>query len=544
MPLASWNFCKRDMELLVTLGGIGFAARAGHKIAGLLFLWWRKEYRIDRMRIHMGTAQGKTLLFAKTHLLAIFLLMLASVPGLRDISIALLAIFYAVVGGMYARSIRNWHLPPVSPKVILLGAFLVGTLIFAPFVMPFPWIVSLAITDLLLFPVSTIIVVLLTIPTRLYHRIKIRQAIGILSRHKKMAVIGITGSYGKTSVKEYVSAILATGHKTIKTEASKNSPIGIAELLLRKLSADDEVFVVEMGAYRPGEIGEMAAMVHPEVGILTAINPQHQDLFGSIETTMQAKYELVQGLVGKRIVIVNLDDHRVCTMAQWARRDGCIIWGWTVREAHKNHAALADEIFYGDNIRSDITGVRFECRYKSQKISVHAPVVGVHQAGNILAAIAGAVAVGMDFRSAAKAASTVSPAEKVMRVRPGVNGSIFIDDTFNNNPDAAMAAIRFLGDQKGKRIMVFQPMVELGAYAQSSHEAVGEVAAKHCDVIFLTNGNFSESFIKGVKKVSPKCPVYIRPPSPIATYIRDKVQKGDVVLFKGKDAEHALHLLV
>jgi UDP-N-acetylmuramyl pentapeptide synthase len=532
------------MELLLLLGGIGFAIHTAHKIAGLLFLWWRKEYRIDRMRIHLNTAQGKSMVFSKAHIGAFLLVLLFLIPGMQGTVIVLLSVFYVILGIMNGRSIRNWHIPPVSPKVILLGLSLIGIPFFTVFFTPFHWIVSLGIADLLLFPVSAGIVTLLTVPTRLYHFIKIRQAISVLRAHKKMSVIGITGSYGKTSVKEYVSAILATQHKTLKTEASKNSPIGIAEVVLRKLTPDTELFVVEMGAYRPGEIGEMSVMVKPEVGILTAINPQHQDLFGSIETTMQAKYELVQGLVGKRIVVANLDDPRVCTMAQWAKRDGCTVWGWTIQPPKKIHERLASQIFYGDHIHSDIHGVRFDCRYKSDTIAIKAPVVGVHQAGNILAAIAGAVALGMEFRSAAKAASTVSPAEKVMRVCPGVKGSIFIDDTFNNNPDAAMAAIRFLGNQKGKRILVFQPMVELGKYAESSHEAVGVVAGENCDVIFLTNGNFSESFIRGVKKSAPKLPVLIEPPSPIAVYIRDHADKGDVVLFKGKDAEHALHLLV
>lgn len=532
------------MEVLLFIGGIGFAVHAGHKIAGLLFLWWRKEYRVDRMRIHLGTTQGKSMIFSKAHIAGFVLVVLSLIAPLQVVALSLFAVLYAVLGVMNGRSIRNWHLPPVSPKVLFLGFLLTGIPFFAVTVLPFHWIVSLGITDLLLFPVSTLAVVLLTLPTRLYHRIKILKALRLLSTHKKMGVIGITGSYGKTSVKEYVSAILATKHKTIKTEASKNSPIGIAEVVLQKLDDDDEMFVVEMGAYRPGEIGEMAAMVKPEVGILTAINPQHQDLFGTIETTMQAKYELVQGLVGKRIAVVNMDDPRICTMAAWAKRDGCTVWGWTLQAPKKSHANLASRVFYASDVRSDIHGVRFVCSHGIESIAIHAPVVGTHQAGNILAAIAGAVALGMDFRSAANAASAVTPAEKVMRVRPGVNGSVFIDDTFNNNPDAATAAIRFLGDQKGKRILVFQPMVELGKYAESSHEAVGAFAGKNCDVLFLTNGNFSESFIRGVKKSAPKLPVFIQPPSPIAMYIREHAKKGDVVLFKGKDAEHALHLLI
>lgn len=532
------------MDAITLLGSIGFAFRFGHKAAGLLFLWWRKEYRLDRMRIHLGTKQGESVFFGRTNIILMLLTALWFVPVTRQISYVLVSLFLIYLGFQYAQSIRRWLLPPISPKVIALLIFFCVFVFGVARFSSVPLVVAFAIADLLLFPASILAVGLLTVPTRIYHTIKIRSAVRMLRTHKKMKVMGITGSYGKTSVKEYTAAILSSEYMTLKTDASKNSPIGIAEVIQNKLKKDHEVFVVEMGAYRPGEIAEMTSMVEPEVGILTAINPQHQDLFGSIETTMKAKFELPQGLRGKKILITNLDSEKTRRMAGWAKRDGCDVWGWTAAAEKMAEHKVASHIFRGSAITVDASGISFDCVFDGQKKRIHAPVLGEHQVGNIMAAIAGAVAMGMSFADAAKAASHILPAKKVMEIIPGIKGALFIDDTFNNNPDAADAAIRFMSTRPGKKYLVFQPMVELGSYAESSHEQVGSTAAKYCDAILLTNSNFFESFERGVRSVSTTVPLLVLPPSELAMYIREKVSKEDTVLFKGKDAEHSLHLLV
>ena len=518
------------MEILTVLGVIGFVFRLCHKLSGLLFLWWRKEYRLDRMLIHLRTKQGCTIWAGKTHVALIFLLLSWLVLPFRDIVYALIAVGAFVIGMQYLRSFRSWLLPPVSSKVM---AILVATMFVAITVTQlglFPILVSLLIVDLTLFPLTTMLVWVVSFPTSVYHRFVIHKAMRLLASHKPMTVIGITGSYGKTSVKDYLATILSTSYKTLKTEASKNAPIGIAEVILRSLRPSHQVFVFEMGAYKRGEITEMTQMVHPEIGILTAINPQHQDLFGTIENTVRAKYELVEGLVGRRIVIANADDPNVVNMGKRAEASGYDV-RWFSRT--KNVA----------NIASDVSGVAFDCFFDKQKAHVRAKVLGEHQVANILASLAGAMACGMRLADAAKAASAILPADHVMELTRGVHGGLFIDDTFNNNPDAAIAALTFLGKLKGQKIVVFQPMIELGNFAQSAHESVGRVAARYADAIFLTNSNYFESFKRGVRSVSKTVPLSVATAPEIASYIRTHAKQGDTVLFKGKDAEHALCLL-
>ena len=533
------------MEIAALLGILGFMFRFGYTVSGLLFLWWRKEYRWDRMMIHLRTKQGATVIMGRTRILLCFAALMWFVMPFKDETQVLFSAALGVLGIQYLVRIQHWHLPPVSPKVIVLGSALFLFIAWVAVMMPYPAIIGLTAADVLLFPFSALVVLCMSVPTRVYHKLRIVQAVRALSLHVPMIVIGITGSYGKTSVKEYLSAILSGSLKTLKTEASKNSPIGIAETVLRSLSPAHQAFIVEMGAYKRGEIGYMATMVKPEIGVLTAINPQHQDLFGSIETTMQAKYELIRGLVGRKIAIVNLDDEKTRTMGTWALRDGCELWGWTTQDTAKTYKGVAaNHLFRASKIRTTIHGVEFDCISGKMTEHVFAPVVGVHQAGNILAAIAAAVAGGLTFKDACVKASGIQAAHKVMEIIPGIQGAVFVDDTFNNNPDAARAAITFLQGQKGKKILVFQPMIELGAYAERSHEAVGALAGSVCDAVLLTNDSYNEAFMRGVRSVSKDVPVLVANPAEAATYIRKNIGKGDTVLFKGKDTEHTLNILV
>lgn len=464
-------------------------------------LWRVKEYRWDRMIIHLRTAQGRRILW----------------PAFRR--------------------------PPITPKstlLVVLSLWLSGYIVW---MIPTPILLRLAIADIMSFPMTWMVVLVLNAPTKTYHKVLITLAIRKLRSHTPMTVIGITGSYGKTSVKDYLATILSSTYKTLKTEASRNSPVGIAEVIIKDLKPDDEVFVVEIGAYKPGEIAEMTRMVRPQIGIVTAINPQHQDLFGTIENTMKAKYELIAGLSGKRIAIMNTDDARVYTMAQWAKRDGCDVWDVTTSKIKNEKLNINSKTFVAQDVHSSFKGIYFICVNGKERVTVRADVVGAHQVMNILLAIAGAVAAGMKFDEATRAAGNIRPAPKVLEIVPGVHEATFINDTFNNNPDAARAALDVLAWGKSKKILVFQPMIELGSYARESHEAVGAYAGKICDEIILTNSNFYESFVQGVRESSKSVHVSVVSSEKAAALIRAKTKKGDIVLFKGKEAEHVLRLL-
>lgn len=482
--------------MFISIISIIWGIRILANIASYIHLWYVKEYRPDRMLIHLTrTAQGKWIYFPK------------------------------------------WKLPPISPKTVFLAFLLVCTETLLFFIPPYHAFIKLAILDVFLFPISFFYVAILRIPTLLYHAYKIKDAKKILANHTWKSVVGITGSFGKTSTKEFLSTIISSKYSVLKTELSKNSAIGISETVLAKLK-NQEMFVVEMGAYKIGEIASMTALVQPEIGIITAINAQHQDLFGSIENTMKAKYELLSGLSGKRIAVVNADNEYCYTMGTWAKRDGCDVWFVT-----KDKKSQPEATFWIEKSVSNQTSCTFTLHYKDLSKRISIPMKGEHFVTNIALAIAAAIATGMTFDEAVHGAETIQSVDRVMQLSTGGQGEILINDTFNNNPDAAIAAIEYLKKFKKKKILVFQPMIELGAYTDTAHTAVGKIAGEICDEILLTNNNFSKPFIWGVQSVDKKKNVYIFSPEKAASYIRSIIHKDDAIVFKGKEAEYVWKLL-
>lgn len=480
------------MTQVVTILFILWAIRIAVNIAGFAHLWWVKEYRFDRMLIHLGTAQGKRILFMP---------------------------------------LRRPHFG--LKTVIIVGASFVALTAVALYVTNIPMWARLLIADVSAFPLTAFIVLILKIPTYIYHEMRIRQAVEKLRAHPHVLVIGITGSYGKTSTKEMLASVLSEKYHVLKTEKSKNSPIAVAEAILSDLRDDHNVFIVEMGAYKKGEIARMSAMTSPQIGIVTAINEQHQDLFGTLENTMKAKYELVAGLVGKKTAIMNADNERVRTMAEWAKRDGReVVWYSTEKNTD----------LYATDIKQTKNGISFAVHFDKHKKIVSVPLLGAHHVSNILAVLGAAIKTGMTFDEAISATGNIVAFAKTMQPMQGPAGSTYINDTSNNNPDAAIAAINVLaqiGD--GKKYIVFQPMIELGAYADDAHTRVGVRAAEVADGIYLTNWNFHEAFMRGVRSVNADIPVAVLSGTAIAEKLKDVLTADDVVLFKGKEAGAAIN---
>lgn len=486
------------MTLLISLLLLLWIIRIALNLLSYIHLWYIKEYRFDRMLIHLSTKQGKRLLF---------------IP---------------------------WKLPPLKPKSFFIFVLSALSLTVILIYLPLPIVVKFLIADVCTFPVTALLVLLFKIPTYFYHELLIRKAMRMLGLHKKMTVIGITGSYGKTSTKEILSTILSSKYSVLKTEASKNSPIAIAETIVHSLKPHHDIFIVEMGAYKRGEIARMCQIAHPEIGIITAINAQHQDLFGSIETTMKAKYELIQGLTGRKIALFNVDNTHVRQMAEWAKKDGKTVKSYSVADSK----AVKNADYRVHTVKLLDTGLSFIFEWKNQKKQVTVGLTGAHQAQNVLAALSIALLCGMSMEEAVEACRNIAPFSKTMNLIHGYRGSLFVDDTFNNNPDAARAALDYLATRPHHRILVFQPMIELGGYSNKSHHDVGKLAAQICDDVILTNDNYLESFIEGMHEVDTKRNPLVLTPPQAASYLSHRLQKGDTVLFKGREAALTLNVLV
>ncbi len=469
-----------------------------HNILSFTSLWFIKEYRFDRMWIYIKTEGIRSLLF----------------PRFRR--------------------------PPFRIKTIFLSFFTILFLGCIYFVLPFSSLMRMIIMDALTFPLMAVLVLFFHVPTIMYHEILIFLAAKKLRSHTPMIIVGITGSVGKTTTKEYLATILEKKFHVLKTTGSQNAAIGIAETILKRLKPEHEVFVVEMAAYKKGEIAKIARLVCPAIGIVTSVNEQHLDLFGTLEDTMKAKYELIDALVEKSIAILNADNVYTRHMATQAHEEGKNIWMYTKEQMKFN---AAQKMFMATHVVSDFDSISFTLSVGNQTAKVRVALSGEHQVSTVLASIAGAVACGMDISDVVSATKDIRPYRKTMQLMRGVHGSIFIDDTFNNNPDAAKAAIQFLKKANGRKFLVFQPMIELGNVAEKAHKEVGALAGRVCDEIILTNTVFSQFFIEGVGSAGFKKDVHVFSSQDAANYLSSALKKDDMVLFKGKEAAKVLTIL-
>lgn len=476
------------MDFFAVIVVLIWLVRIGTNLITYIQLWFVKEYRFDRMYIHLGTQQGKLILFPK------------------------------------------FRRPPLSLKTMTLFWLSSITLFILLFFLPVRWFVAFFLVDLLTFPVTALWVGLLKLPTLLYHEFLILLATQKLRKYPPKIVIGITGSYGKTTTKEFAATLLQKKFTVLKTEASKNSPIAIAELVLKRLTQEVDVFVVEMGAYRRGEIGRMADMVKPQIGIVTAINPQHQDLFRSIETTVAAKYELIDHLVDKKIAIFNADNTYCKQMAEKAISNHTVLL-----YSSQSHNSTQVHM-YAEKIQTTTQGLEFNAYWNKKHFSVKTNLRGSHQVGNVLAAFSLATAAGMNLKDCIRAAIELEQPAHTLQILKGVHGITIIDDTFNNNPDAALVALEYLKLYKGKKIFVFQPMIELGKFSKEAHKKVGQKAAEICDQIYLTNDNFNDFFASGINSNLYKEKVRTLSTNLILKELRLTADEKNTVLCKGKEA--------
>lgn len=305
-------------------------------------------------------------------------------------------------------------------------------------------------------------------------------------------VIGITGSYGKTSTKHILGHILQFHAPTLVTPGSVNTPMGVARIIREQLRPSHKYVVIEMGAYGPGSIARLCRLTPPQMGILTAIGVAHLERFGSRETTARAKMELATAVAankGKMILNADLLPLEAVAGQVKARREGFV----TVGEA--------GDFAYGA-ITLSREGLSFTITEADKTYAVTAPVYGTHHAHNIAFAFAAARAIGMAGEDIVRALKTTPQVTHRLEVKKQPNGALLIDDAYNSNPtgfESALHLAKLLKGDKGKAILITPGMVELGKEHDSAHRHLGGIAAATVDVAYVVVPGRIPSFIEGLK---------------------------------------------
>jgi UDP-N-acetylmuramoyl-tripeptide--D-alanyl-D-alanine ligase len=341
-------------------------------------------------------------------------------------------------------------------------------------------------------------------------------------------VVGITGSYGKTSTKYFLQTILSERYHALKTPQSFNTFMGVCRVVNEELQPQHQVFVVEMGAYQRGSIGKLARFVQPQIGVLTAIGPQHLERFKTLENIEKAKYELIAALPASGVAVFNNDDPRCRKLAD--RTQGIKVLRYGLDTTQPGLCLWAEEI------RQSAQGLAFTLvDGQGNRAPTHTALLGRHNVLNLLGASCVALEMGLSLTEVARALPKIQPAPHRLQLLQGAGGVTVIDDSYNSNPIGAAEALEALREFKtGRRVLVTPGMVELGTIEAEQNEAFGVRAAQVCDYVLLVGPRQTAAILKGLEHEDfPRERIrVVKDLSEATAELQRLVQAGDVVLFE------------
>lgn len=334
--------------------------------------------------------------------------------------------------------------------------------------------------------------------------------------------VAVTGSNGKTTVKEMIKQILSCAGSVHATQGNLNNDIGVP-LTLFMLSKKDDYAVIEMGANHIGEISYLTSLAKPDVATITQCAPAHLEGFGSIDGVAKAKSEIFEGLDNDGIAVINADDDYA---DYW--RDG--VQGKRILSFGVNNKADV----YASNIKVNLSGCAFTLKTPEGQIDIKLSLLGEHNIMNALAAAACSIAIGIGLDTVQKGLATMRAVKGRLQVVSGINNSLIIDDTYNANPKSLSAAVDTIAADSRAGFLVLGDMGELGDEAPAMHKEAGAYAKKQGIKQLFTLGNLSQhatnSFGKGASAFENH--------ADLAAALKPLLNENVVVLVKGSRTMH------
>lgn len=351
-----------------------------------------------------------------------------------------------------------------------------------------------------------------------------------ISRLPNLKIIGITGSYGKTTMKEVVAAILAKKFRVVKTPENINTPLGLSRLILKAVTPETEILIAEMGAYERGDIKALCKIAQPDIAILTGINESHFERFGSLENTAAAKFEIADNAKPNAVIVLNADNQLII-------------------KNYQNHTENRKALFYSsenrlnsefkaENIKffEDGSGISFDLYRRSEPVgSVKVPFLGEYIIGVIIASAAVGRELGLSENEIISGIAALKPVPHRLQLVRSSGGALIIDDSYNGNPDGAREAIKVLARFKDRRKIYVTPgLVEIGIAAKSIHEKIGALLAPVADLVVLIRNSATPAIAEGLANngFNPANIVWFETAVEAHAAVPKMLKPGDVVLFQ------------
>lgn len=382
-----------------------------------------------------------------------------------------------VLGGYIAMILISAHKDGswdgYAPSTIVLGFMLcLSVCSFAP----------LIIADIILMPVEKMI-----------QQRYVRDAKRILRSMHDLKIVGITGSYGKTSTKHYLHRILSEKYDVLMTPGSYNTPMGVVRTIREYMKPYNEVFICEMGAKQKGDIKEICDIVHPQMGIVTAVGPMHLESFKTIENVQSTKFELVDSLPTDGLAVIN-NDFELCATRNIGNAE-------SIRYAVTN----PDNADYrATDIKYTPNGTTFTIEGPEDfRLPIETRLLGECNVSDLLAAICIAIALGVDAEKIRYAVGSLEQVEHRLSIKHTPGGVTIIDDAFNSNPAGSKMAVDVLSHFKeGKRIIVTPGMIELGDEQYNLNKTLGCHIGDNLDIAIIVGEYNRDALVAGVKETS------------------------------------------
>lgn len=509
-----------------------------------LYLWQLKDYHIGRFIDHFRTEKGRKIIFSPAQYIKLILLILfLSVSFLFNYWLYLLffvyiAEFISLVKAVWFKSFKRpimtfkmMLLVAISFSFIALFLFLLGFIknkLQPVFLIGFDILVPLIISFIVLIfqPIFVLI--------RNNKLVKAAAKMKEIKSAGKLKVIAVTGSYGKTTTKEFLTTILSRKFKVLNTKEHQNSEIGIAKCILNDLDSSHQILIAEVGAYNKGKVKQVCSMLSPEIGIVTGVNEQHIALFGSMDNLLSAEggRELKDALPKNGTLIIN-GDNKYCL--------DLIKRGSQEKPAHKRIYTLDNKTVNSDIWAENITvrkdSISFVAVDKSGEMMLfEIEALGKHNVQNLLGAILTAKNLGMSFAEIAEACKNITRNQGGMNVITGKYDIHIIDSSYSANPDGVIADLDYLNCFEGRKVIVMPCLIELGKKSADVHYRIGEKIGKICDMAIITTKDKFNEIKRGAvaKGMLDRNVILCDNPKDIFSLITIFCKSGDSVLLEGR----------
>jgi len=333
--------------------------------------------------------------------------------------------------------------------------------------------------------------------------------------------IGITGSYGKTSVKEILKTILSVKYRVLATPASYNTSMGIC-LTVNGLDNTHDVFIAEMGARNVGDIKVLTDLVKPTYALLTGVNSQHLESFKCYENILKAKNELIESLPENGIGFFSSDNEGAKTLY-----DKC--------DKEKYLAGISGGEVCAEDLSINEIGTEFTLKIKGEEpIKCNTVLLGKHSISNICLAVALAYKIGLTPKEIALGINRIQTVNHRLELVPNNKGIVLIDDSYNSNEDGVKGAMEVLDTYSGRKIVLTPGLVELGKRENIANFEFGKTLAKHADIVIVIGKHNAEMIIQGLIDggFNRENIMFAKTLNKGNAMLNEILNKGDVVLFE------------